>query len=121
MFCKYVRAVDRVIKGAVFIINKGCHKFYHFIEEQERNDEISELPLKMWHYLELPCRLGHPVSVRFWNELLAYIGTPEARNRRLGEYPVFRILSVLNNILLQCNMANDKQTSHIRLFYSHPT
>lgn len=57
--------------------------FYQFIDEQERNDEISELPTKMSYYLGLLCRLGHPVAVRFWNELLAYIGTPEAMNRRL--------------------------------------
>ncbi len=62
--------------------------FYHFIEEQERNDEISELPTKMWHFLELPCCLGHPVAVRFWNELLAYIGTPEAMNWRLGNIQI---------------------------------
>lgn len=62
--------------------------FYHFIEEQEKNEEISELPLKMWHYLERPCCLGHPVAVRFWNELLAYIGTPVATNQRLGNVQI---------------------------------
>lgn len=56
--------------------------FYHFIDEL-KNDVISELPLKVWQYLERPCYLGHPVAIRFWNELLAYIGTPVAMNRRL--------------------------------------
>ena len=61
--------------------------FYHFIDEQE-NAEISEIPLKVWQYLERPCYLGHPVAVRFWNELLAYIGTPEAMNWRLGNIQI---------------------------------
>ncbi|MDE7198245.1 MAG: hypothetical protein K2O15_05110, partial [Lachnospiraceae bacterium] len=61
--------------------------FYHFIDGQE-NDEISELPLKVWQYLERPCCLGHPVAIRFWNELLAYIGTPAAMNRRLGSVSI---------------------------------
>lgn len=62
--------------------------FYHFIDEQEKNNEILELPIKMWHYLERPYRLGHPVAVRFWNELLAYIGTPVAMNWRLGDIQI---------------------------------
>lgn len=61
--------------------------FYHFIDEQE-NDEILELPLKVCQYLERPCYLGHPVAIRFWNELLAYIGTPEAMNWRLGNIQI---------------------------------
>lgn len=36
--------------------------FYHFIDEQ-KNDVISELPLKVWQYLERPCYLGHPVAI----------------------------------------------------------
>lgn len=61
--------------------------FYHFIDEQ-KNDVISELPLKVWQYLERPCYLGHPVAIRFWNELLAYIGTPVAMNWRLGDIQI---------------------------------
>lgn len=61
--------------------------FYHFLDEQE-NDVISELPLKVWQYLERPCHLGHPVAIRFWNELLTYIGTPEAMNWRLGDIQI---------------------------------
>lgn len=57
--------------------------FYHFIEEQEKNVEISELPIWTWHYLERPCCLGHPVAVRFWNEIMDYIGTFEALKQKI--------------------------------------
>lgn len=57
--------------------------FYHFIDECEKDEEVSELPLKVWQYLERPCLLGHPVAIRFWNEMLTYIGTSAAMNQRL--------------------------------------
>ena len=72
--------------------------FYHFIDEQ-KNDVISELPLKVWQYLERPCYLGHPVAIRFWNELLAYIGTPVAMNRRL------RNVQIRADLLYDCYSA----------------
>ncbi len=35
------------------------------------------LPLKVIRLLQLPCSLGHPVAVKFWNEAVAYIGSDE--------------------------------------------
>lgn len=57
--------------------------FYQFINECEKDEINSELPLKIWQYLERPCHLGHPVAMRFWNEIMTYLGTPMAMNRRM--------------------------------------
>lgn len=58
--------------------------FSRFIDDWDEDEEVSELPLKVWQYLERPCLLGHPVAVRFWNETLDYIGTPAALNQKIN-------------------------------------
>lgn len=42
--------------------------------------ETSKLPLKVIQLLQLPCSLHHPVAVRFWNEIMDYLGTSSAMN-----------------------------------------
>ncbi|GEM_PF-4739986 len=43
-------------------------------KDQDEN-EISELPNQVIQLLQLPCSLYHPVAVKFWNEIMDYIGT----------------------------------------------
>ena len=70
--------------------------FYQFLNEYETNNsessnmvfdenevQNSELPLKVVQLLRLPCQYGHPVAVRFWNEVLDCIGTPAALNQKI--------------------------------------
>lgn len=67
--------------------------FDRFLSEAEENNpkvscdvlgdnerKILELPLKAIQLLQLPCRLRHPVAVRFWNEIMEYTGTSSAMN-----------------------------------------
>lgn len=56
--------------------------FYQFIDECEKDEEVLELPLKVWQYLERPCFLGHPVAILLWNEMLTYIGTSRVLKQR---------------------------------------
>lgn len=48
------------------------------LDDNER--ETSKLPLKVIQLLQLPCSLHHPVAVRFWNEIMDYLGTSSAMN-----------------------------------------
>ena len=70
--------------------------FYQFLNEYETNNSESsttvldenevqnfELPLKVVQLLRLPCQYGHPVAVRFWNEVLDCIGTFAALNQKI--------------------------------------
>lgn len=68
--------------------------FEQFLSEtEEKNSESSckdsdenkilELPIKVIQLLQLPCSLYHPVAVRFWNEIMDYIGTASALNMRI--------------------------------------
>lgn len=67
--------------------------FDRFLDEAEENNlelshkvldenekEVLELPLRVIQLLQLPCSLRHPVAVRFWNEIMDYIGTVSAMN-----------------------------------------
>ena len=47
--------------------------------------EYPGLPLRTLKLLELPRREGHPVAIRFWNEMLGFIGTPEALSMQESE------------------------------------
>lgn len=72
--------------------------FDQFLKELEENDsEVShgnisvqeemgvELPLRAIQLLKLPCNLGHPVAVKFWNEAVEYIGSPSALKWKLDD------------------------------------
>lgn len=48
--------------------------FYGFLCE-ERSDS-SELPAKAVRLLELPVQKGHPVAIRFWNDVCSCLGGP---------------------------------------------
>ena len=51
-------------------------------------DECNEhplcLPAKAVQLLARPCHMGHPVAVRFWNDMLEFIGTPEALEKMIS-------------------------------------
>lgn len=71
---------------SMIVLAKIC--FYNFLEEQQENNPdvpLITLPTRALWLLELPCQQGHPVAIRFWNEMLTCIGTPEAVDMRLSE------------------------------------
>ncbi len=48
-------------------------QFQFFLkEQQERNADapIAELPMRVMRLLEWPCNQGHPVAIRFWNDMV---------------------------------------------------
>lgn len=49
--------------------------FYSFLCEEQM--EISGLPIQTMRLLEVPCQKGHPVAVRFWNDICTCAGSPE--------------------------------------------
>lgn len=57
--------------------------FYQFLGEDMEDD--SELPIRMYHLLERPCQMGHPVAIRFWNEVLDYTEPSNALEMRINE------------------------------------
>lgn len=62
--------------------------FYSFLEEQQANDPdipITTLPMKAMRLLELPCHQGHPVAIRFWNEMMGCIESTETTGIRYDE------------------------------------
>ena len=50
--------------------------FYSYLEEAET--DVHTMPLKVKQLLELPCQQGHPVAIRFWNDVCFFIGAPGA-------------------------------------------
>lgn len=71
---------------SMIILARIC--FYNFLEEHQKiapDAPITSVPTKVVRLLELPCQQGHPVAIRFWNEMLTCIGTPEAVDMRLPE------------------------------------
>ncbi len=66
-------------------------RFYRFLEElQESHADaqdlvVSELPIRAVRLLEHPLQMGHPVAIRFWNDMLACVGTPEAMGQRIDK------------------------------------
>lgn len=55
--------------------------FESFLDEND--GQIFELPSRTVGLLQLPLSVGHPVAVRFWNDMLAYINTPEALQQQI--------------------------------------
>lgn len=56
------------------ILSRIC--FYQFLNEGQIGN--SELPIRVLRLLELPCQKGHPVAIRFYNEVLACTGISAA-------------------------------------------
>ena len=50
--------------------------FYSFLCEEWSNS--SELPTKTLRLLQLPIQRGHPVAIRFWNDVCSCLGNLEA-------------------------------------------
>lgn len=50
--------------------------FYSYLEEAQADELV--LPLRVRQLLELPCQQGHPVAIRFWNDVCSFIGAPGA-------------------------------------------
>lgn len=57
--------------------------FYDYLNNNQTND--SELPIKALRLLELSCQKGHPVAIRLWNEVLAYVGTPTSIGMQISK------------------------------------
>ena len=53
--------------------------FYGFLNEDRLDGD--KLPIILYQLLELPCQKGHPVAIRFWNEILDCINPSEAMDR----------------------------------------
>ena len=50
--------------------------FYSYLEEAET--DVHTLPIRVKQLLELPCQQGHPVAIRFWNDICSFIKAPGA-------------------------------------------
>ena len=65
--------------------------FYQFLEEnlaQEQEDTIQQLPIRALHLLTLPCQKGHPVAIKFFNEIvgcMASIGGSNVCDKQIDE------------------------------------
>lgn len=71
---------------SMIVLAKICFQgFLSECQEDAPDQPITGLPLKVMNLLKWPCQQGHPVAIRFWNEMLASIGTPEAVDIRLPE------------------------------------
>lgn len=57
--------------------------FYGFLKENRLDDD--KLPIRLYQLLELPCQKGHPVAIRFWNEILDYINPLAAMDMRIDK------------------------------------
>ena len=59
--------------------------FFQFLNEAGNDNQ--ELPIRIWRLLEPPCQKGHPVAIRFWNEVLDYsnVGESVAMKMRIDE------------------------------------
>lgn len=71
---------------SMIVLAKVC--FQGFLTECQENDfdqPITGLPPKVVNLLKWPCQQGHPVAIRFWNEILTCIGTPETVDMHLSE------------------------------------
>lgn len=52
--------------------------FYSYLQEEETAEtDVHALPIKVKQLLERPCQEGHPVAIRFWNNVCSFIGAPE--------------------------------------------
>ena len=53
--------------------------FYSYLQEAEAAEtEVYAMPLRVRQLLELPCQQGHPVAIRFWNDMCSFIEVPGA-------------------------------------------
>ncbi len=65
--------------------------FYRFLEKTQENSAdsmdfmVSELPIRAVRLLEPSIKKGHPVAIRFWNDMLTCIDVPEAMSRRIDK------------------------------------
>lgn len=66
------------------ILSKIC--FYQFLKEEQI--DCSEMPIRVLRLLELPCQKGHPVAIRFCNEVLAYTETSAAMDMRIDKVSI---------------------------------
>lgn len=65
----------------------------------EDNGQITELPARTVDLMQIPLNVGHPVAVRFWNDMLAYVNTTEALQQQIPwECVQFKSLDDLNHI-----------------------
>ena len=53
--------------------------FYSYLQEAETaGTDVRAIPIRVRQLLELPCQQGHPVAIRFWNDVCSFIGAPGA-------------------------------------------
>lgn len=57
--------------------------FQGFLEEDHPDN--GELPIKLCRLLALPCQKGHPVAIRFWNEVIDYVNPLSGTDMRIDE------------------------------------
>lgn len=57
--------------------------FYPFLNESQTG--VLSLPVKMLRLLDYLCQKGHPVAIRFYNEVMRYVGTPVAMGMLLDK------------------------------------
>lgn len=57
--------------------------FYQFLNERQMDD--ANLPMRVLRLLEPPCQKGHPVAIRFWNEIIDYSGATMDTASRMSE------------------------------------
>jgi hypothetical protein len=52
---------------------------------EEQADNPEQLPILALRLLSLPCQRKHPVAIKFHNEMLDYISTPDALSMKINE------------------------------------
>ena len=60
--------------------------FYQFLKEEQ--EDGLKLPIRALRLLTLPCQKGHPVAIKFFNEIVGYmagIGVPNACEKRIDK------------------------------------
>lgn len=57
--------------------------FFKYLEEGQADN--GELPIRLCRLLALPCQKGHPVAIRFWNEVIDYINPLSGTDMRIDE------------------------------------
>lgn len=57
--------------------------FSRYLEEGQADN--GELPIRLCRLLAPPCQKGHPVAIRFWNEVIDYINPPVAMDMQISE------------------------------------
>ena len=57
--------------------------YYSFLKEEQTDN--FKMPIRALHLLEAPCQKGHPVAIKFRNEMLDRIGTSSAMSMKLDK------------------------------------